>query len=203
MEWNCMVRYFAEFLGLFLLNAHFEDLSFGRCVDKKLAYLLHSCDLEVGLSVLLLQVLVPTHFVRIYGHWQVALKQLIGVSQLICCLVITEAARTVCDYEVLSFYSEDVLYFEGMGRRVGKHELEVALFIAEKNLAPICAHYQVVFNPGVASIVCRIHVVVFFGKLVAPLHELTIIHQFVVFVAVVTKHQQGTLTVLSDVIWVE
>jgi len=79
VEWNCQVGDLSKVLSLFLLNSHFEDLALGRGVDKKFAKLFHSRDWEERLSILFLQVPIPSHVVRVYRHRQVALEQLKGI----------------------------------------------------------------------------------------------------------------------------
>jgi hypothetical protein len=75
VEWNRQVGYLSKVLSFFLLNAHFEDLTLGRGVNKELPKLFHSRDCEVRLPVLFFQVLIPLHVVVIDRHRQIALEQ--------------------------------------------------------------------------------------------------------------------------------
>ena len=75
--------------------------------------------------------------------------------------------------------------------------------ITEENLSPVCAHKEIVCDPGVACIVLTVGNRILLVQLVEALLPKAVIHELVVLVAVLTEHKQGALGLRLLVVRVE
>ena len=116
-----------------------------RSVDNILSKLLHPCDAEIGLTVLLFKMLMPLcTLISIDSNWHIVFEQFEWVSEFTSCFVIAEASAAISNHEVITFESENILNAEIVLRRVLEHELGVTIVVTEKDLTAVSADEEVV-----------------------------------------------------------